>query len=84
MILSRDEDKNVAKRIKETFAAKEPTESQIGATLKAVQDAGGVKKALEIARGYASGATEYLDHIPESSHRAALIKLSKLVVERTS
>jgi len=84
MILSRDEDKNVAKRIKEAFAAKEPSESQIAATLKAVQDAGGVKKALEIARGYASGATEYLDHIPESSHRAGLIKLSKLVVERTS
>jgi octaprenyl-diphosphate synthase len=82
MILARD--RGLAGRIKKVFDSKKPTNEEIAAVLKAVQEAGGVEKALEIAKGYAAGSTEYLDRIPDSKYREGLLKLSKLVVERTS
>lgn len=84
MILAREDDKEVAKQIRSVFAEKTPSEEQISRTLKMVREAGGVKKALEIARGYANGATEYLEHIPDSNYHASLVKLSRLIVERTN
>lgn len=84
IILSRDRDKQVAKEIKEIFGAQKASEAQISKTLKMVRDAGGVEKAMEIARGYASGATEYLDHLPDTLYRNKLFELTNKVVNRTS
>ena len=84
MILARDKDKGLTGMIKKVFDSKKPTNDEIAAVLKTVQEAGGVEKALEIAKGYAAGSTEYLDRIPDSKYRDSLLKLSKLVVERTS
>jgi len=84
LILARDEDKAAARKIKEIFAAKSVTDAQVSETLKIVLGTGAVKKSIEIARGYATGATEYLDRLPESVHRSSLIELSRLVIDRTN
>jgi octaprenyl-diphosphate synthase len=84
LILARDEDKAAAKQIREVFAAGKVTEEQVAETLEMVRGTGAIEKSLEIAREYATGATEYLDRLPASVHRSRLIDLSRLVVDRTN
>ena len=84
LILARDEDKAVAKQIKEIFKAGKATDSHAEKTIEMVKETSAIKKSIKIARGYADGATEYLERLPESVHRSRLVDLSRLVVDRTN
>lgn len=84
LILAREEDKKVAKRLKELFAEEGANDAEVKDTLGLVRDTGAIKKSLEIARGYAAGSIDYLERIPDSAYLAKLVRLSKLVVERTN
>ena len=84
LILARDTDKAFAKHIKAVFKVGKVTDAQVEKTIDMVKDTCAVREALKIARGYAEGATEYLERLPESVHRNRLVDLSRLVVDRTN
>jgi len=84
LILARDEDKAVAKRLKDIFSAEKADDAQVEETLKLVRGTGAIEKSLAMAREYAAASAKYLDRLPDSAYRAKLVRLSQLVVERTN
>jgi len=84
VILARDKDKETAKCIKDIFEKDKPTDNDITECLKLVKKSGGIEKSMEIARGYADGAKEYLEHAPASKYRDKLLDLTDRVVSRTA
>jgi octaprenyl-diphosphate synthase len=84
LILARDEDKAFAKQIKTIYKAGKITDEQVSETLDMIKDTCAVREALKTARGYADGATEYLQRLPDSKYRSKLVDLSRLVVDRTN
>jgi len=82
VILARDKDKGLAKRIVELFKSEKPEDEEIRDCIGLVRSSDAVDDAIKIAKGYAEGAKEYLESVPASKYRDRLFELTDLVVNR--
>ncbi|MEM2839262.1 MAG: polyprenyl synthetase family protein [Thermoplasmata archaeon] len=84
VILARDKDKGLAKRIVELFKSEKPGDEDIRKCIEIIRSSDAVDDAIRIARGYAEGAKEYLESVPSSKYRDKLFELTDLVVNRVA
>jgi geranylgeranyl pyrophosphate synthase len=82
--LARDNDEKVSRSLSKVLGSRDIERAEIIAFLERVRESGAIESAMEIARGYASSAAEFLERIPASVHRDKLDKLTKMVIDRTS
>jgi octaprenyl-diphosphate synthase len=82
VILAKDKDKGLYKRLLELFRSETPDQTLIRECIDIVRSNGAVDEAIGIARGYAEGAKEYLESVPPSKYRDKLFELTDLVVNR--
>lgn len=82
VILARDKDKGLEKRIVELFKSEKPKDEGIRDCIELIRSSDAIDDAIEIAKGYAEGAKEYLESVPASKYRDRLFELTDLVVNR--
>ncbi|MDH4123083.1 MAG: polyprenyl synthetase family protein [Thermoplasmata archaeon] len=84
VILARDHDKEIGKHIREFMKDEKPDEKKITDCLEMVRKSGAIKNSLEIAKGYAEGAKEYIEHVSASKYHERLMELTELVINRAT
>ena len=84
VILARDRDKSLSKKIMELFKSDEPDDATVNDCIDVIKKSGAIQDAIGIAKGYSEGAKEYLELVPTSKYRDKLFELTDLVVNRVT